>query len=279
MKRLIVNADDYGRTPSISAGIRHAHLQGLVTSTTSMMNMPSVDDDLRLALSECPRLGLGVHLTLTAEAPLLPPEQITSVVSLADGAHFPRLPEFMAGLQSINIDEVEAEWRAQIEKFVRVTGRAPTHLDSHHHTSYMRPDFFAAMLSLAREHHCAIRNPLANPAHARALLGDLPPAVLDYVRGFLSQQLAAAPDVRRPDFFEPRFYGENATMAALLSILTELPEGVTEIMCHPGYADVSLSDLTSYITARAAELAALTDSQLGELVSARGIGLIAFSAI
>jgi predicted glycoside hydrolase/deacetylase ChbG (UPF0249 family) len=182
----------------------------------------------------------------------------------------------MRGLPSLNAAEVAAEWRAQIAKFVRLTGRAPTHLDSHHHTSYMRPDFFTAMLNLAREHHCAIRNPLANPAHARALLSDLPPAVLETVQNFLAQHLAAAPDVRRPDFFEPRFYGDNATVATLLSIFNELPEGLTEIMCHPGYPDESLSDLTSYNTARAAELAALTDPAARVYLEAANIQLTSF---
>ncbi len=276
MKRLIVNADDYGRTPSISAGIRQAHRRGLVTSTTAMVNMPEVETDLHLALAECPRLGLGVHLTLTAEAPLLPPEQIASVVGLADGRLFPRLPEFLTGLPNINANEVAAEWRAQIEKFVRVTGRAPTHLDSHHHTSFMRPDIFATMLALAREQHCAIRNPLADPASARALLGDLPPAALDYVRGFLAEQLAATPDVRRPDYFEPRFYGENATLEMLLTIMDELPQGVTEIMCHPGIADESLAALTGYNTGRAAELAALTDPRARARLDSANIQLISF---
>ncbi len=57
IKQLIVNADDYGRTASVSAGIRRAHLRGIVTTTTAMMNMPSVEDDVRLALAECPVSG------------------------------------------------------------------------------------------------------------------------------------------------------------------------------------------------------------------------------
>jgi predicted glycoside hydrolase/deacetylase ChbG (UPF0249 family) len=70
--RLIVNADDYGRTPGVSRGIREAHRRGIVTSTTCMMNMPAVVDDIALALEETPRLGLGVHLVLTSGRPLLP---------------------------------------------------------------------------------------------------------------------------------------------------------------------------------------------------------------
>ena len=64
---LIVNADDYGRTPEVSLGIRQAHLQGLVSTTTAMVNMPVALDQIRRAQDECPRLGLGVHETALLE--------------------------------------------------------------------------------------------------------------------------------------------------------------------------------------------------------------------
>ena len=76
MKRLIVNADDYGRTRGVSAGIREAHLHGIVTSTTAMMNFPGVQADLARACDDCPQLGLGVHLVLTAGRPLRPAENV-----------------------------------------------------------------------------------------------------------------------------------------------------------------------------------------------------------
>ncbi len=64
-KRLIINSDDYGRSPDISRGIRESHLQGVVTSTTCMMNISTTADDIVVALKETPRLGLGIHLVLT----------------------------------------------------------------------------------------------------------------------------------------------------------------------------------------------------------------------
>ena len=73
MKRLIINSDDYGRTPEVSRGIREAHLHGVVTSTTCMMNIPTTAADIQVALREAPLLGLGVHLVLTADRPIGPP--------------------------------------------------------------------------------------------------------------------------------------------------------------------------------------------------------------
>ena len=79
MKRLIINSDDYGRTPEISRGIREAHLRGVVTSTTCMMNIPTTAEDIAVALKETPSLGMGVHLVLTMGRPISAPEAVPSI--------------------------------------------------------------------------------------------------------------------------------------------------------------------------------------------------------
>jgi predicted glycoside hydrolase/deacetylase ChbG (UPF0249 family) len=272
-EHLIVNADDYGRTASVSAGIRKAHREGIVTSTTAMMNMPGMEAELQTALTECPQLGLGVHLVLTAESPLLPPDQIPSVIALSDGRAFPRLDALMKNADRLNIAEVKAEWRAQIEKFVHLTSRPPDHLDSHHHISYLTPSLFGAMLELAREYGCAIRLPLADEADTGRVVSDLPPLT------FLRPMLLASTDVPRPDRFEIRFYDERATLAMLHEIIDTLPEGVTEIMCHPGLSDEQLAAVSGYNRQRAAELAALTDPGLREHLRAAGVELTSFSEL
>src|SRR5512134_3413038 len=152
MKRLIINSDDYGRTPEISRGIREAHLNGVVTSTTCMMNIPTTAEDVAIAVQETPKLGLGVHLVLTMGKPLLPRVAVPSIVD-GDGNHFKYTP-FIENLPRLNMTEVKAEWRAQIERFIQAAGRKPTHLDSHHHSSYFTPELFRGMLELAREYNC-----------------------------------------------------------------------------------------------------------------------------
>jgi len=157
MVRLIVNADDYGRTPGVAAGIREAHRRGIVTSTTAMMNMPGIGEALHAAREECPRLGLGVHLLLTVGGPLLPAERVRSLIG--GDALFLR-PEALAGrLSALVYGEVLAEWRAQVERFVAVVGEAPDHLDAHHHVAYWAPVLLRAMLELARAYGCAVRMP------------------------------------------------------------------------------------------------------------------------
>jgi len=273
MKKLILNADDYGRTASVSAGIRMAHRDGIVTSTTAMMNMPGIAAELQTALAECPQLGFGVHLVLTADRPLLPPHQIPTLIALSDSGAFPKLASLMKNADQLNTAEVKAEWRAQIEKFVHLTSRPPDHLDSHHHTSYFTPPLFGAMLELARETGCAIRLPLADQADMGMIVSDLPPLT------FLRPMLLASTDVPRPDRFETRFYDERATLAMLHEIIDTLPEGVTEIMCHPGLPDEQLAAVSGYNRQRAAELAALTDPGLREHLRAAGVELTSFSEL
>ncbi len=276
-RALIVNADDYGLTPGVSAGIRQAHTAGLVTSTTVMMNMPAAAAELPRALAECPRLGLGVHLVLTAGQPVLPATALPSLMRLADRPGFPTLAAFGAGLARLDLAEVHAEWRAQIERFVRAAGRPPTHLDSHHHTAYFTPALFNTMLSLARQYGCAVRVPIVTGAAGwRALNLPAAPDQVEAAIAALLAALAAAPAVRHPDHFEPRFFGEHATEATLRSILAELPEGVTELMCHPGQVDPALEALSSYSRFRPLELAALATPGLRAAAEARGVRLIHF---
>ena len=78
-KKLIINADDYGRAPGVSRGILQAHREGIVTSTTVMINQPDVEPQLTQALA-CPELGIGLHLVFSAWRPVLPPELIPSLV-------------------------------------------------------------------------------------------------------------------------------------------------------------------------------------------------------
>ena len=272
--RLIVNSDDYGRTADVSRGVREAHLRGIVTSTTCMMNMPTVAADIRLAMQDAPRLGLGVHLVLTSGAPLLPPSQVPSLIA-PDGSFF-KLDQMVASLAMLRIEEAKAEWRAQIEKFVGITGRNPTHLDSHHHSSYFTGGLFRAMLELAKEYSCAIR--LAISEGYDESMDGIPSEMITPIQEAAPRLLKEfAP--RAPDAFFASFYDERATKAELLDIIHKLPEGTYEVMCHPGYADAVLIAGSTINRQRETELDVLTDAEVGQAIQARGIKLISFAEL
>lgn len=259
MKRLIVNADDYGRTASISRGIRYAHLHGIVTTTTAMMNHPAALSDVRAATAECPALGLGVHLTLTSGRPLRSPAQVPSLVNSEGG--FLTLEQFTSASTRVSPAEVRAEWRAQIELFL-TTGATLDHLDSHHHTSYFTEETFGIMLDLAKEYDVPVRRP-----HDSATAPQSP--------GF-AQRLLREKKCQTTDYFIASFYDTGATLANLLNILSALPDGLTEIMSHPGYIDDEILSGSSYNRQREQEILALTDSEVRHALQASQIALATF---
>ena len=270
--RLIVNSDDYGRTSEVSRGIREAHTHGIVSSTTCMMNFPNIEADIPLALQETPDLGLGVHLVLTSGAPLLPPDQIPTLV-VKDG-RFPGYVPFLDGLEHLDAVQLQAEWRAQIDSFIRIAGRGPTHLDSHHHVAFWSETLYRTMLELAATYGCAVRQIAAQPGGG---LTGLPASVVGQAREFLPR-LQAEFTLPAPDHFSPTFYDEAATKENLLDIINALPpNGISELMCHPGYADAGLIASTAYARQREAELAVLTDPEIMQTIDDRRIKLTTFA--
>ena len=270
MKRLIINSDDYGRTPDISRGIRESHLQGVVTSTTCMMNIPTTAHDVAVAVQETPRLGLGVHLVLTMGKPILPPEAVPSIVD-ADGNHLKYDP-FLQNLPRLNIQEVKAEWRAQIEAFIRAAGRKPDHLDSHHHSSYFTPELFRGMLEIAREYNCPIRNPIAYGANPTAGMPGAAAPMSEH-----APRLMREFNARSTDTMFVSFYDEGATHAELLDIISKVENGTSEIMCHPGYVDAAFAKESAYNDQRERELKILTDPSIKKAIEANHIELITFA--
>ena len=272
--QLIVNADDYGHTTGVSAGIRQAHLQGIVTSTTAMMNHSAVDEAIPQAQRGCPQLGLGVHLVLTSGSPLLPASQVPSLVD-EDGQFFGEYG-LIARLTSINPEEVRREWRAQVEKFVHLAGCAPDHIDSHHHASYFTSDLFRIQLELAREHHCAIRVPLGQAA--ANIVSELPPEI---ARRTIEQtpRLLSEFEIPYPGSFLSSFYDETVNQEYLLAQLDTLSSGVTELMCHPGLVDAALLSTSTYLYQRETELAILTSPAVAAKIRERGIQLVSFGQI
>lgn len=269
--RLIVNADDYARTPEVARGIRDAHRRGIVTSTTAMMNMPGAGRDLRLALDECPDLGLGVHLVLTSGRPISGAARVPSLVD--GGGSFYPLEAFLSRLDSIRPDEVETEWRAQVGRFRAVAGRLPDHLDSHHHTSYFTENLFRMMLELAREFGCGVRLAFAQGAGAGmiGLPSQLAAGIAEFAPRLKAEYLPPGPDA-----FYASFYDQQATREELIGILGRLPPGSSELMCHPGYVDAALLAGSTYARQRQSELEILTDPRLRDEVRARRIQLISF---
>ncbi|HEX5164691.1 MAG TPA: ChbG/HpnK family deacetylase [Thermomicrobiales bacterium] len=245
---LIVNADDFGRSPGINRGIVEAHQRGIVSSTTLMVNLPASTAAAALAIIT-PDLGIGLHLNYCYGPPLA-----SGVDSLLgpDGLLDRDLHRLR---QRATVDDLTREARAQLHLFRELLGRDPTHLDSHQHV-HSWPVAIGPVVALARELGVPIR---ACTAEHRATL-----------RMF---------GVRCPDTFIIDFYGtDKIDTGTLAERLSTLPPGVTELMCHPGYVDAEIAD-SSYRTEREEELATLCSPAIGRLVSELQIELVTFASL
>jgi len=251
VKSLIVNADDFGRTPGVNAGILEVHAAGFVTSATAMVLEPSAARGIRDAAERGPRLSVGVHFTLTGGGP--PAAAARSVPTLAPGGKFPRTAGEMS--RRIPEPEVRAELEAQIEIFHVLARRPPSHLDSHHHAA-RHVDVAPVFAAVARERSLPVR------------------AVDDADRRALRQV-----GVRTPDHFFGGFDGPDASLATLERILASLPEGVSELMCHPARVDEALRRGSTYADERDLEREILCDARLLPLVRSLGIELVGFDRV
>jgi predicted glycoside hydrolase/deacetylase ChbG (UPF0249 family) len=260
MKNLIINADDLGLSRGVTRGIIDAHLKGVVTSTSALMNSPIISESLAVVNQESPDLGVGVHLVLTWGKPLLPPGDIPTLV---DGqGNFYRFHQLSSQISLFNLNEVRAEWQEQIESFI-ASGRQPDHLDSHHHSSYSSQGLFTVMAELAQEYNLPIRYP-TKPE------GNFPES------DTLKQILEKYP-IHSPQACITSFYGQSVSIVNLIEILSTIPEGVSEIMCHPGYADRELIESSSYTIEREMELQLLVSPEIKAAVEENGVILGRFS--
>lgn len=219
MKFLIINADDFGYGSGVNRAIARLHDQGVVTSAGLMVNTPGTVEAVALAAVR-PRLSLGLHVNFTNEAQ--------------------RLVEF---------DDPEVcrrELRRQFDQFVALTGRPPTHLDSHQHV-HRRPRCQPSFVELAEEHGLPLR--------------DRPPVT--FKGGFYGQWEHG---VSQP---------EKVSFEALTSIVsTELRRGIYELVVHPAYHDVAADYV--YHRDREWERETLSDPRLPALLRDHGVELISY---
>lgn len=290
MRNLIVNADDLGWTEGVNRGIVKAHREGLVTSTSLLANGRAFDSAVRLESSN-PELGIGVHLNLSDGEPAAPAEKVAGLLNKAglfEGGPGSLLLKIAS--RSLRLEEVEREWDAQIQK-IRAAGIKATHVDGHKHV-HMLPGLFEIALRLAKKHGIgAIR--ISNEASTlRALLAtggrQKKSVVLKQgmqARGLKmlardAREMAERAGIASTDFFCGIAQTGVLTREGVEGLLEGLPDGTTEFMCHPGYADEELKiSGTRLRESRQTELEILTDTEIRKDVARRGIRLINYRLI
>jgi predicted glycoside hydrolase/deacetylase ChbG (UPF0249 family) len=248
MKQLIVTADDVGLHPGMTAGAIRAHREGIVTACSVVANGEAFDDAVA-RLREVPSLEVGVHLSLVDEKPLTDLRVPKSYLGI-----IPRYP-FMSRAA------VERELRAQIEK-VLATGLRVTHLNGHQHLHVL---FLSIVVRLAEEYAIGyVRVPDAGlsrrlPINALSLLARV---ARRHARG-----------VRTNDRAIGLTEAGRIDTATLLDLIDALPDGVTELVTHPGIGDTALAKRYAWGYAWDRETDALCDGRVGERIVAAGITL------
>jgi hypothetical protein len=252
--RVIINADDFGYAHSVNYGIVDAHVQGVLTSTTLMANMPGFSHAVALK-QDVPTLGVGVHLVVTCGKPLLAGHQ--HIVDENGDFHSQRYytPERAADIFNEDfIAELRAEWTAQIDK-VYAAGITPTHLDGHHHMFITFPATQRLSFELAEKYQLPIR------VDGYRLTTHDVPAGIPHVEYFERHFDEVGFDTLRDDVTLKEAYYDK-----LLANMRQYE--TVEIMTHPAYICKAVMDGSSWNLQRMYVLDGLIHSSFAQRLKA-----------
>lgn len=241
---LIVNADDFGLSKGQNYGILEACKNGLVTSTTALVNGAAIDHAASIS-RRTPELAVGMHFVLTLGEPL------SSMPGLTREGKLGKWIWQQAQEDALPLDEIAHELECQYQRFVELFDAEPTHFDSHHHV-HMIPQIFPLVAEFAKAKGIAMRIDRTIP-----LPFDLPQGV------------------RSSEGFSSEFYGDAISEALFLQVLDSSMasnEQSLEVMCHPAFVDNTIMG-SAYCYPRLAELDVLTSASLKYAIAERGYRL------
>ncbi|MCX8033171.1 MAG: hopanoid biosynthesis-associated protein HpnK [Thermoleophilia bacterium] len=282
MVRLVVNADDFGRSESVNQAVIQAHREGIVTSASLMVTGKATAQAVELARAN-PGLGVGLHIVLTRGRAVLPPEEIPHLVD--KNGNFAGRP-VLAGLRYFFSRraqrELAKELEAQFEAFLS-TGLTPSHVDSHHHI-HLHPKVLKVLLALAQKYGgLPIRTQVADNLflslrhERRYLVRKLLWKVVYSILGFLAAaraRRAGLPTARRTfglmqsGRLTQEYLVDVVKHLAQYSALSQRGYQVFEIYCHP-----SLIRESPRFGPNPGDLAAVTSPKLSEKLGACGVRL------
>lgn len=251
--RLVIQSDDYGITEAVSLGILKGIRDGLVTSTGLFANMPFAGEAARM-IREFPQVCLGEDINLVSGRPCADPGTIPSLVRpdgsfKTSGMH--RQEDARDGGQGhVLYEDCLKEIKAQVQRFMELTGRKPEYLHGHSYTSL---EIRRAMEEVADQYNIRVVHRLAEQGKLTKLKSGWNKKPFS-----LEDQLKADP-------------------LSYIRGMEELPaEGTGLLITHCGYVDAGLFDVSTYTLIRTRDLAAVTSSELKEWVREHGIELISY---
>ncbi|HEY84305.1 MAG TPA: ChbG/HpnK family deacetylase [Chloroflexi bacterium] len=296
---LIINADDFGMSDGVTEGIIRAWQDGVVTSTSAMINIKGAVKRVKAARKAHPDLPIGLHLNTTTGCPALPPEQIPTLVD--DNGYFHDRYTVFRHLLSISLDELRAELHAQA-KLLLSTGAHFDHIDYHHHLMVIHSPFYPLVSEMALEYGVPVRQPVPERFYGQIKVrgnsgggtvmqnvvkfaAEDPIAVTRMVSvvmaGTYKKQAAylQAEGVKTTNWLVNALYNKPS-VENFVSMLRQLPPGVSELIAHPAVVDDQLRELGgNYVEQRASELEMLTDPRVKEAMEEYLITPVDFSFV
>ena len=278
MRRLIVNADDFGLTSGVNRGIREGYEHGIVTSATLMACGKRFEEATSLAKT-LPGLGVGCHVVLVDGQPVANPSEIQSLLMANSASFQDKLMSFAARAASGRLDEsqIEAEIGAQIRK-LQAAGVTVSHLDSHKHT-HMFPVVLRGLLRAAKAWGVrAVRNPFEPLVFARLShwKRQFQLRLMSSFRRNFRNALAEAGLVS-PDGCIGVAVTGGLDQNAFRQLIEGLPEGTWEFVSHPGYNDRELDQVNTRLRrSREMELEILTSEASKEVLQREQVQLISY---
>jgi hopanoid biosynthesis associated protein HpnK len=236
-RRLIVNADDFGLSPSVNAAVIRAHRYGILTTASLMVNEPGFNEAVKLA-RENPKLGTGLHLTLLMGHSALPPEKLPGLVN--PRGEFSNSPVgvgmayfFKPGLR----EQLRAEIHAQFEKF-HATGLTLDHVNGHLHL-HLHPVVFKILMqdadALRIRHLRLTRDCLARSrrmAPGRWFYRVSHAAIYEWLSSRAREPLRQRA-IKHAQITFGLLQDSHVDEDYLLKLLPELPSGDSELYSHP----------------------------------------------
>ncbi len=281
MRRVIVNGDDFGLAVPVNEAILEAHCRGVLTSASLMVGAAAAADAVERA-RQVPTLRIGLHVVLVEGRAVLPAELIPDLVnSRGEFSDYPARSGLRYALKPGIRRQLEAEIRAQFEAF-RKTGLPLDHADSHNHL-HLHPMILNLILEIGRDyglHALRLPNEPAIPswrASRKQLAARLASwMLLSPLILFMKSRLRRA-GMRCNDFIFGMVDTGAMTAGLLRRIAQNLPEGVTEIYCHPSTRRCAETERAMPTYRHVEELEALTNDQVRAAFETAGIRRIAFS--
>jgi hypothetical protein len=257
---LIINTDDFGMYHAINAAVIQSIEEGIASSCSLMVPCPWALHAMHL-LGDRPEIPFGIHLTLFCDTthyrwgPVTPTERVPSLLDARGDLFSPaQVPDLVA---QARIDEVELEFRAQIDRVVDA-GLTPTHLDWHCLADGGRDDILDLTLSLAEQYGLAVRIWL-EPGRQKLRRRGMPVTDHDFL-----------------DSFALDLDGKSARYAELLH---ELPAGLNEWAVHPGLGNAESQAIDGGWRVRLTDYQFLTSPEASEILRREQIVVIDYRTV